>query len=58
MKYRVKVAGKIFEGTDFRILIRRAVEAKRVARLRDLGTNGPNVLLRTGTGGRRVPRTV
>lgn len=29
MVYRVEVAGKIFEGSDFRLLLKRAVEAKR-----------------------------
>lgn len=31
MKYRIEVAGKIFEGSDIRLLLRRAVEAKRDA---------------------------
>ena len=31
MSYRVKVSGKIFEGDDFRTLLRRAVRAKREA---------------------------
>lgn len=29
MRYRIKVGGKIFEGEDPRVLLRRAVEAKR-----------------------------
>ncbi|UCF35674.1 MAG: hypothetical protein JSU96_12640 [Acidobacteriota bacterium] len=29
MQYQVRVAGKIFEGTDIRTLLKRAVEAKR-----------------------------
>lgn len=29
MQYQIKVAGKVFQGTDFRVLLRRAVEAKR-----------------------------
>jgi len=33
MSYRVKVSGKIFEGDDFRTLLRRAVRAKRKASL-------------------------
>ena len=32
MRYQVKVAGKIFEGPDFRVLLKRAVEAKRAGR--------------------------
>lgn len=29
MKYQVRVAGKVFEGNDARVLLKRAVEAKR-----------------------------
>jgi hypothetical protein len=29
MQYQIRVAGKIFQGTDFKVLLRRAVEAKR-----------------------------
>lgn len=29
MTYQVRVAGKIFEGTDFRKLLKQAIEAKR-----------------------------
>jgi hypothetical protein len=29
MRYQVRVAGKVFEGSDVRILIKRAVQAKR-----------------------------
>lgn len=31
MRYRVEVAGKIFEGHEPRILLKRAVEAKRAS---------------------------
>ncbi len=29
MQYQIRVAGKIFQGTDLKVLLRRAVEAKR-----------------------------
>ena len=29
MHYQIKIAGKIFEGSDLRTLLKRAVEAKR-----------------------------
>jgi hypothetical protein len=29
MRYQIRVAGKIFEGSDPRVLLKRAVEAKR-----------------------------
>jgi hypothetical protein len=31
MRYQIRVAGKVFEGTDHRNLLKRAVEAKRQA---------------------------
>lgn len=34
MRYQIKVAGKIFEGSDLRVLLKRAVDAKR-ASIRD-----------------------
>lgn len=33
MKYQVRVAGKVFEGNDARVLLKRAVEAKRAESL-------------------------
>ena len=29
MQYQIRVAGKIFQGADLKVLLRRAVEAKR-----------------------------
>lgn len=29
MRYQIRVAGKIFEGTDLKILLKRAVEARK-----------------------------
>jgi len=29
MQYQIRVAGKIFQSTDLKVLLRRAVEAKR-----------------------------
>ncbi len=31
MQYQIRVAGKVFEGTDHRNLLKRAVEAKKQA---------------------------
>jgi hypothetical protein len=31
VRYRIRVAGKIFEGNDPKVLLKRAVEAKRSA---------------------------
>ena len=31
MTYRIQVSGKIFEGDDFRTLLKRAVEARQIA---------------------------
>jgi len=45
MQYQIRVAGKIFQGTDLKVLLRRAVEAKR-AQLRD--HLGPSPMIGTG----------
>ena len=38
MRYQIRVAGKVFEGTDHRNLLKRAVEAKKQA-MRDAAYN-------------------
>ena len=40
MRYQIRVAGKVFEGTDHRSLLKRAVEAKKEA-LRTTGNSLP-----------------
>jgi hypothetical protein len=48
MRYKIQVAGKLFVGDNPKVLLRRAVEAKRAA-LKASG--GPHTLIRKVAGG-------
>lgn len=50
MRYQIRIAGKIFEGSDLKVLLRRAVEARKASFKRSAQTTSKMLYERSRVG--------